>query len=52
MLVGALLVGDNIAEVELLAAMLLELPNVAAVPDVEADVLDDINVEEETPNEA
>ena len=40
-------------------AMQLELPNVAAVPDVQADILDDMDDEEETlddkeetPNEA
>ena len=32
--------------------MQLELPNVAAVPDVQADILDDMDDKEETPNEA
>ena len=32
--------------------MQLELPNVVAVPDVQADILDDMDDKEETPNEA
>ena len=33
-------------------AMQLELPNVAAVPDVQADILDDMDDKEEIPDEA